>query len=167
MQPRTLAIAAFVLLAGSVALRYLVVHFGLLPVSEEAMLKKAVAITVTYFDQDQNKSLSISDPEQLAGLLAALRMQDSELYYYSGVTGGGGLWWPTPATVTFEFSNGLSRGHTFNGPYNLGGYTVDEVFFNKLRTLVSNHEGHDVDILAHPVVISPPEIPDLNPDSKK
>ena len=50
MYPRTLVIIAAAMLVGALVLRFLVFQFGWLPVSEEVVLKKAIALKVTYVD---------------------------------------------------------------------------------------------------------------------
>src|SRR5580765_5529925 len=65
MHPRTLAIVCVILLAGSFGGRFVVKHFGLLPVSEESVLKRAVALVVSYHDQDKLKKQLIADSIQV------------------------------------------------------------------------------------------------------
>src|SRR5580765_1006927 len=114
MHPRTLAIVCVLLLGGSFAARYLVGRFGLLPISEEVVLKQAVALGVTYYDGGELKTRYITDPVQVSDILATLRIQDKEDYnggyYYSGHAG------PTAGpAVEFRFPNGQVRNHRLYG----------------------------------------------------
>jgi hypothetical protein len=151
MQPRTLAIVVVVLVGGAIGLRLLVVHFGLLPVSEEAVLKKATAITVTYYNGEKVKSLRISDRDQLREALAALRIhEDRHGHYYGGFAIGMGMGVVPQTGVTFHFPNGTRREHLFSGG---GGYQNLELngqFCEKLSEIISRHEGKRVDVLSAP-----------------
>ena len=107
MRPRTLVIVAGLMLVGALALRFLVIQFGWLPVSEEVVLKKAIALKVTYVDPSagpnanlnmknggvanvvqQNgipvpigvpkvKSIWIEDPAEVIEALASLRLKEN------------------------------------------------------------------------------------------
>ncbi len=104
MRPRTLVIVGVVMFVGAVVLRFLVVQFGLLPVSEEVVLKKAVALKVTFFDStlvpvgngkakafaNPRKSVWIDDPAEVSEALAALHMKaDGEDARYGSRVGFG------------------------------------------------------------------------------
>jgi hypothetical protein len=165
MRPRIFAIVIFALLAGSLALRCIFVQFNVLPDSEEAVLKKTVAVSVTYFDGGQSKSHRISDPEQLADLLSALKIKDNDHFPFGLNVTKTGDWPEEEATVVFEFANGMSRSHDLWGPRILGVYAVDGQFHKKLQSFVSSHEGHEVDILA-PAILTSSIVPAGSPTKK-
>src|SRR4051794_15020439 len=134
MQPRTLVIVAVVLLVGALGLRFLVFHFGWLPLTEEIVLKKAIALRVDYQVVDTTgaivgKALVIDDPAEVEEALAALRMKDDDNEYINGFGraktprfGAGMAPAITDVEIEFRFNDsGLARKHTFEGPRRLGG----------------------------------------------
>lgn len=164
MRPRTLVIVGVVMFVGAVVLRFLVVQFGLLPVSEEVVLKKAVALKVTFFDStlvpvgngkakafaNPRKSVWIDDPAEVSEALAALHMKaDGEDARYQP----GWIWCravpnPNPhIEIEFKFNEKQSRTHSFEGSnaVRLDGYFVDREFRNVIREIVKRHVGHDFD----------------------
>jgi hypothetical protein len=160
MHPRTLVILVILIFGLAVAGRFLVVHFGLLPVSEEVVLKQAVAVTVTYNFKGHAKTLTIDDRAELRELLATLRVQQED--YYGYVSFG----MPRQQSITFLFPDGNTRHCRFEGPqpYHLGGNVVDRAFYTKLCELVSRHEGQQVDVLDfHPLAVPPPNFAPLPP----
>jgi hypothetical protein len=150
MQIRTLAIFVVVLLVGAFILRFVVVRFGLLPVSEEVVLRKAAFLTVTYIDGGRSKSLKIKDGAEVREVLATLRIQVTDTSYYDNVWGGPAPGWSAPLgpSVDFWFPDHTNRSYTISSPHVLGNMTVDPAFGRKLREIVSRHEGHPVDIFA-------------------
>jgi hypothetical protein len=161
MQPRTLMILVVLILAGAVGLRFLVVQYDLLPTSEEALLKRAVAVTVQYKVLAAQKSLIIADPVELSDLLQTLRFNGDEPSYYGKYT---------RSSLTFRFPNGRSREIKLGGPqpYRLGNQSIDRAFYDKLCEIVARHEGQAVDVLdLHPVAVPPPKgLLDLPPAEK-
>jgi len=144
MQPRTVLIVIVLMFLAAFALRFAVVRYGWLPVSEEAVLKHATAITVAYTHRNANKFLRIDDPAEVRALLAALHVQRDDAH---------GVYWSArlpAATIGFHFSSGHYRTHNMDGPNVLGGYQVDRAFYDKLNEIVSRKEGEPVDILARP-----------------
>ncbi|HYV37073.1 MAG TPA: hypothetical protein VE988_15310 [Gemmataceae bacterium] len=149
MRPRTLAILAFVLLVGSVGLRQVVTYFGLLPVSEEVVLKKAVGLTVVYYVNGKAKSQVISEPAELKDALAALKIDPREEFYTHYYGWGNG----SSASVEFWFPDGTRRRHAIEGPVHLGSYRVDPAFFRKLVEIINKREGKAIDLSRGPPVI--------------
>jgi len=148
MHPRTVAIVVLALLAGAVAVRVLVVRFGLLPASEEVVLKKAVAVTVDYFDGSQLKKLRVEDPGEVREVLATLRVQREDYY---------GSWNRRPGNnVMFYFPNGSYRGFPLESPGQLGSFIVDRAFHAKLCEIASRREGKPIDVTRTPPFPVPP-----------
>src|SRR5580765_1885684 len=107
MHPRTLAIICVFLLVGSIAARFFVERFELLPISEEVVLKKAVALAVTYSDGGKLKKHYVTDPAQVREVLATLRIKEREdkcLFMFESRSMPG-----TWTTVEFVFPNGYRR----------------------------------------------------------
>jgi hypothetical protein len=144
MHPRTVAIIAVALLVGAFVLRLLVVRFGLLPVSDEVVLKKAVAITVHYFDRGKKEVLVITNPGEVSALLATLRIKGNG---YSWVAQPQDLD-PTPYIV-FHFPRGQAS-LPLVSPRSLGGNKIDEAFYTQLNEVISLRRGRPVDILRGP-----------------
>jgi hypothetical protein len=132
------------------------VKFSLLPVSEEAVLKRAVAVTVFYNLNNVNKdlkALTIDEPDELKDLLAELRIRREDYI------GGFGMRGTRRHPVKFHFPNGQVRDHFLEGPNQLGEFVVDRGFYEKLCEIVSRHEGCTVDVLEfHPIPVPPPKI---------
>jgi hypothetical protein len=159
MHPRTMFILLVLIFSLALAGRFLVVRFSLLPVSEEAVLKHAVAVTITYNFHGQSKSLTISKDDELHELLSTLRVQQEDYYAFS-------LGKARQQSVTFLFPNGRTRNCRLEGPqpYHLNGNVVDRAFYAKLCELVSRHEGQQVDVLDfHPLPVPPPNFKPLPP----
>jgi hypothetical protein len=144
MHPRTMAIVVAGFLLAAIGGRFAVVQFGLLPISEEVVLKKAVALTVNYHVDGKFKTYRISGPSEVREVLAALRVQREDYYRYNSWGGG---WRPQ---VSFHFPNGSRRDQSFEGPNQLGGFMVDRAFCEKLNDIVSRHEGRKIDIFEFP-----------------
>src|SRR5882672_10258926 len=99
MRPRTLFVLIGLIFLTAFALRFGVVQYGWLPVSQEAVLKRATAITVTYHFQGNYKSLLIDDPADVNAALAALHVQRDDYH--------GTRYWGSnrqPATVSFHYA---------------------------------------------------------------
>ena len=151
MRIRTLIVLAVVMLVGALTLRFAVIRFGWLPVSEEAVLKKAVALKVTYYvsdaaGQSQAKSMWIDDSRQLSEALAMLHMghmPDDDVDWDSEPTRAAGQTIP-PVEVLFMFDDILARKHLLEGTGKLGGYEVDRTFYDKLCEFVSKLEGRKI-----------------------
>jgi hypothetical protein len=154
MHPRTLVILLVLVFALAFGLRWLVTAYSLLPVSEEAVLKRAVAVTVSYNMGGQRKTLTIDEPDELRDLLRTMRFQREQ---WEGYTRHG---MPPQQTIDFRFPNGRSRHCNLEGPqpYQLSGFVVDKAFYDKLCEIVSRHEGRPVDVLDfHPVAVPAPQ----------
>src|SRR5580765_833754 len=145
MHPRTLGITCVVLLVGSFGAEFFVERFGLLQLSEEIVLKRAVALGVNYYDGGELKAQYITDPVEVREVLATLRIQDKEdyngAYYYSDRAGSG-----VGTAVEFRFPNGQVRNHRLYGGNTLGSRVVDRAFTQKLAAIISQREGHAIDL---------------------
>ena len=118
MRPRTLFVLIGLIFLAAFALRFGVVRYGWLPTSEEAVLKRARAVTVCYYLGGNYKSLLIDDPAEVQALLAALHVQRDEYY-------GARPWGiRQPVTIGFHFPGGQRRDHTLETPHQLSGYLV-------------------------------------------
>jgi hypothetical protein len=160
MHPRTLGLLLVLIFGLALAGRFVVTKFSLLPVSEEAVLKRAVAVTVTYYFKGQTKSLTIDNRAELRDLLGSLHVLQEDYYGYARF----GM--PRQQAVTFTFPGGRTRHCNFEGPqpYRLGSNQVDGAFYDKLCELVSRHEGEHVDVLDfRPMPIAPPKFAPLPP----
>ena len=147
MHPRTVAVVGVVLLAGAIGLRLLAVHLNWLPVSDEVVLKKAVAISVRYHNGQKFKTLHISDPAEVREVLAQLHMPDDRDHYYGFART---MVAPTdqPA-ISFHFPDGSRRDHILDQmPYQ--GFEVNTSFYDKLSEVVSRHEGKRVKVRPNP-----------------
>jgi hypothetical protein len=149
MRPRTMVIAVLVLLLGAFGVRFLVVRFGLLPISQEAVLRHAVAVTVYYQVDGKSKTLRISDAREMSELLTTLHLRRNDYSYYAfsgpGYNPGGGM-------VVFHFPKGQQQSHTMTGINQLGEFAVDPAFHTKLCEIVSRHEKKRIDSLVAPPV---------------
>jgi hypothetical protein len=148
MRPRTLVIAILALLIGAFGVRFLVVRFGLLPISQEALLRHAVAVTVYYEVDGKSKAMRISDAGEINELLATLRITRNEYSYGYGGPGyntGSGV-------VVFHFPKGQQQSHTMVGTNQMGEYAVDPAFHTKLCEIVSRHEKKKISsVVAQPM----------------
>src|SRR4051794_24218044 len=120
MHPRTVAPLVGAILLGALGLRGGVFQGGLLPVSEEGVLKKATALTVRYEVQGLSKSLTLTRPEELADLFSVLEFrkgkEDDRLPH--GRRGG----------VKFHFPDGTIRELPFHSRSWLGESAVSPRF---------------------------------------
>jgi hypothetical protein len=173
MHLRTLGIVLVVIAALALGLRFAVVHFGWLPVSEQIVLKRATMVRVSYYAGPQYKSLTLKDPAEVRELLGSLRITDDgeERYIYSSSYSrvGGPASLPS---IEFVFPNGQARHYTISGPqpYHLGERVVHEDFYRTLCSIVSRHEGKPVDVVSYPAKlkeIEPPDIKDFPPPPDK
>ncbi len=139
MHPRTLLILLVLLFGGAFALRFLVIRFALLPVTQEAVLRRATSLSVTYNSPQGYQTQVISDPRELKPLLAAIRVEQDD-YYYSFGSGGRG------ANLTFHFPSG-QQPLTLESSDKLGSYKVDRAFYDQLNKILSERAGHPVDVL--------------------
>jgi hypothetical protein len=140
MHPRTIAILVGSVLAVSLVLRAVIYHAGLLPLSEEIVLKKATSLTVTY-TAGQPKTLTITDPEQLADLFSVLELhapdrgqEPIDRQQFVAGQGSGG-------PVTFHFPSGRPRTLFFASPNWLGQSEVNPRFYASLCAYISRAEG--------------------------
>ncbi len=148
MHPRTIGILVGSILLLALVMRVVIYQTGLLPVSEELILKQATALTVGYTLAGVPKSVTINQPEQLADLFAVLdlyRANESkvEMPAFAGPGGMPGV----GASVMFHFPDGTSRVMYFNGANWLGGSEVNPRFYERLRAHISRIEGRPVHIL--------------------
>jgi hypothetical protein len=143
MHPRTIAILVGSILAVALVLRAVILHAGLLPLSEEIVLKKATSLTITY-TASVPKSVTISDPGQLADLFSVLELKDvpDETAQEKGMWAGRG----TGGPVMFHFPNGLPRTLYFTSPEWLGRSQVNPRFYEKLCAHLSRVEGRRIDL---------------------
>jgi hypothetical protein len=152
--PRWLLVVLLILaiLAVAVGLRYVVVRFGLLPVSEEAVLRKAVKVTVYYRVGAETKRLDLTGPE-LHELFAALDVRREDPYRSTGGPYGASATTAAP-TVEFHFPNGMARIYALTTRTELGPLTVGPAFQEKLLALAARHEGRPIESLsAAPTVV--------------
>ena len=164
MHPRTLVLLLVLIFGLAVTGRFLVVRFGLLPVSEEAVLKRAVAVSVSYQLKGHSKVLTIDNQAELRELLGSLHLLEENYYGYTRF----GM--PRQQSVTFTFPGGKARHCSFEGPqpYRLGSNLVDRTFYDKLCEVVSRHEGQPVDVLDfRPTPIPPPNFAPLPPPGQE
>ncbi len=148
MHPRTIAILAGSILIVALVMRVVIHQAGLLPLSQEIVLKKATALTIAYATpaQKAKKTLTITDPAELADLLSVLDIDEGRhppehVAFRGGATAG---------PVTFHFPDGRSRGMFFTSPNWLGSNRVNPYFYAKLCALVSRAEqGRQVDLLTN------------------
>jgi len=142
MRPRTLFVLLIVIFVGAFALRFGVVQYGWLPVSQEAVLKRAKAISVSYVSEGVYKTVLIDDSADVKAILAELRIRRDD-YYSSRMPG---IVVP-PTTVSFHFPGSHRRDYNLESPNQLGNYQLDRGFYEKLREIVSWKEGQQVDLL--------------------
>jgi hypothetical protein len=141
MHPRTLVLLLILILGGAFALRFLVVRFGLLPVSEEAVLRRASAVTVSYSVRPGVvETQTIDDPRELRELLGTIRIENDEYYTTSGVSGTTGV------VVTFHYPSGQQMLNV-DSPDKLSNYKVDRAFYDTLNRILSDRKGQPVDLL--------------------
>jgi hypothetical protein len=143
MNPRTTALVVFGILVGSLFLRLAVFRFGLLPVTAEAVLKKAKAIQVDYISKGLPKSLRIDKPAEVAELLSVLRLDESNKWNDMGRFGRG----TGARNISFEMPDGQRQSFEFTKRASIGPFGVAPAFYVKLCELVSQHEGRRIDIL--------------------
>jgi hypothetical protein len=146
MRPRTVAIVVVLLLLGAVGLRFLVVRYALLPVSEEAVLQRAVGLTIHYEVGGVPKSLSVSDAE-LSEAMATLKIRKEDYTYYYG---GGGRGFGGQSQVDFHFPDGSKQTHVMYDKTQMGQFVVNQSFHDKLCDIVSRHEKKKIDRLGVP-----------------
>jgi hypothetical protein len=162
MRPRTLVLVMFGILTASVLIRIVVFRYGLLPVTMEAVLKKAVAIEVYYYVGSANlgdpgfKPLLINDRAEVERLLSVLHTVDLS----HGSRGNGYHPGNAMAGVSFVMPNGTQYGFNRGGEYYasraalVGGGSsgngvqleVDPAFFYMLSEIVSRHEGRRIEL---------------------
>lgn len=146
MHPRTVAILVALILLLALVMRAVIYHTGLLPVSEELVLKQAVALTVTYSNRGNFKMLTIDRPEQLAEVFAVLDLRrndprkDDMIFNQQGLLALGGQ-------VTFHFPDRTTRLMVFRGQNWLEDAEVNPRFYAKLCELVSRAEGRPMQLL--------------------
>ena len=149
MHPRTIGILVGSILLLGLVMRVVIFRTGLLPVSEELILKKATSLTIGYTTAAGPKSLTINQPEQLVDLFAVLELRPpnerhDRMEQWGG--GGGGMVGASGA-VTFHFPDGTSRTLYFQGSNWLGRSEVNPRFYDRLREQVSRAEGRPVRFL--------------------
>src|SRR5947209_2131602 len=114
MHPRTVAILAASSLLLALVMRVVVYQTGLMPVSEELILKKAIALTVTYPSGGQARTLFINRPEQLEELFAALELRHTndshrKIDMVPPIQPVANMVLPIAPGVTFHFPDGTRR----------------------------------------------------------
>jgi hypothetical protein len=128
------------------------VRYSLLPISEEAVLRRSTRVTVHYEVNGAVKKLQVSGAE-LSELLATLQVRREDYMYING-SSGTVMYAPM---VEFQFPNGTTRSYAMTGKNHLGNYLIDPAFHDKLCDIASRHEQQRVDKLANaPVVFAPP-----------
>jgi hypothetical protein len=149
MHPRTIAILVGSILLLGLVMRVVVYETGLLPVSQELILKQATALTVGYTSAGALKTVTINRPAELADLFAVLQVrrpdERGDVIALGGPPGlgpGG-----AGATVTFHFPDGTARQLAFQGPGWLGPFHANPRFYQKLCDYVSRAEGRPVELL--------------------
>jgi hypothetical protein len=131
-----MVLVIFGILTASVLLRLVVFRYGLLPVTMEAVLKKAVAIQVLYQTDVGQKQLWIGDRAQVDQLLSVLHtMQYAPGSHAYGRASGRAL-----MNVNFIMPDGSQRSLYGMAP------DVDPAFFYVLSEIVSRHEGCRIDL---------------------
>jgi hypothetical protein len=151
MRPLTVAITCLALIVGAFGLRMLVVRYSWLPVSEQAVLRHSVSVTLYYVVDGPVKPLKLNEAET-AELLAALHVEreyPSYSYSYAGPAPGQS---PETATVEFHFPNHSSRSYPLNGKSQLGNLFIDPAFYDKACEIASRHEKQRVEHLAGPLL---------------
>jgi hypothetical protein len=147
MHPRTVAIVVGSILLLGLVMRVVIYQTGLLPVSQELILKKATALTVGYTNAGALKTLTINRPEELADVFAALQISRPNERDDVMAFGGPGVPGQAGGTVTFHFPDGTSQQLSFQGAGWLGPFHVNPLFYHKLREYVRRAEGRPVDLL--------------------
>jgi hypothetical protein len=148
MHPRTVAILTASILLLALGMRVVVYQTGLLPVSEELILKQATALTVAYVSGGKLKSLTISQPEQLQELFAVLDLRhDTNRRDEILAVNGPGPPFGGTGQVTFHFPDRSTRQMYFRGPNWLEDREVNPRFYAKLCEYVSRAEGRPVQLL--------------------
>ncbi len=177
MYPRTLLILMVAIILTSFGVRFIVYQYDLLPINEQALLKKATSLTVTYEIQGKDKktgqptlrpkTLTISNPDEMEDLLAVLELRRES--YRGEMDNGpmvkgrnGGMvavdpwgregWARGTVKVTFHFPDGSIKPrppdeYQFAGPRWLGHWTINEQFYRKLCVHLSRAEGRALDPL--------------------
>ena len=141
MRPKTAAVVIVSLLLLAVVLRFVVWHTGLLPVSEEVVLKTAASVQLNYSVRGEMKSLDVTDPGELRELLAALHLRREDQPYWDRGS-------VKRNSVHFYFPDGRSqRGLHFLTPTTLGRYEVDPRFYQKACEIASRAEGRKIELL--------------------
>jgi hypothetical protein len=141
MHPRTIAILVGSILLLGLVMRVVIYQTGLLPVSEELILKKATALTVPYTSAGVLKTVTISRPEELADLFAVLQISRPNERNDMIPWGGPGMPGPAGGTVTFRFPDGTTQQLSFQGPGWLGPFHVNPRFYEKLCAYATRAEG--------------------------
>jgi hypothetical protein len=126
-----MVLVIFGILTASVMLRIIVFRYGLLPVTMEAVLKKAVAIQVVYQTDVGQKQLWIGDRAQVDQLLSVLHT----VQYPTGTHGYGHASGRVLMNLNFIMPDGSQRSLYDMAP------DVDPAFFYVLSEIVSRQEG--------------------------
>jgi hypothetical protein len=146
MHPRTVGIVVAGILVFALGMRFAVFHYGLLPVSEEVVLKKAVALSVGYtLDGNNRKSLTITNPDQVEEILSLMELR-RETFRDEWRKGGPGAV-PGTADLTFHFHDRSTRTLAFEARDWLGQYRVNPRFYERLREIVSLSERKRIELL--------------------
>jgi hypothetical protein len=157
MHPRTVAILIGAILVVSVGVRVLLFQGELLPLTDEAVLKRATSLTVFYQTANGQKALTVTRPEEVAELLSVLEMRsprsaaDDERALVNRRLAGG--------KVTFHFPDGTRLPLQFSSEEQLGNSLVSPSFYVKLCRYVSRVEGRAI----HQLDAEPPGIRPVAP----
>jgi hypothetical protein len=149
MRPRTLALTILCILVVALVLRYCVYRYGWLPVTQEAVLKKAVDIRVTYLMDRQPRLMIINDAAERRELLGLLRVnEDLRDRYHSYRGWGGGPPAKDAASVSFTMPGVRSYSYQLTPDNLMGELLVSPAFFRKLDEIISRHEGRPIDVFS-------------------
>ncbi len=147
MHPRTVVLVVGLILLTSFGLRILIFQTGILPVSEELVMRQAVSLTVTYAVGGQAKTLTVDRPEALEDLFAVFRLRQREAHRDVVWRGGPVGQVPVGGAVKFHFPDHTARQLQFLSRDWLGEFEVDPRFYQRLCDLVSRAEGRRIDLL--------------------
>jgi hypothetical protein len=144
MRPRTVVLLFCCLVALGAGVRFLLFSTGWVLRDQGDLLRRATSVTIGYSVQQQKKSLTVSNPEELQEILTNLHVTNARK--------GAHLTWKAASTVDFAMGDGTVIKTAFVRKNQLdrsdwGQLFVDPRFHEKLCEVVSKTEGKPVDVL--------------------
>lgn len=138
-------LALCLLLGLSAGVRGLFRSWGVAPLSQESALRQAMALRIGYTVDRQRRSITVSDPEELRGLLDSLAITNS-------VKGMAYPGWKAQGTVDFILADGTVLPSLFIYNTQLertqwGHLYVKKDFYDRVCALLTRVERKPIDVL--------------------